>query len=300
MDTHELKWLDKFYQKLSNRNLSEHTLKNYQRDLNKLVTFCDAQSLSHWNEMDEQHIRLHVSQCHRKGLSGKSLQRALSSMRTFFAFLIEQGALKFNPAKQVKAPKTARKLPQTLDVDRVTQLLNIKGNDDLAVRDRAMFELFYSSGLRLSELTGLNVDSLLSDNQLRVLGKGHKERILPVGSKAVEALQKWLAIRHKLAGEDQQALFVSQKGSRLSPRAVQQRLRHWVLKQGIDAHVHPHMLRHSFASHLLESSGDLRAVQELLGHADISTTQIYTHLDFQHLARVYDQAHPRAKAKPKK
>ncbi|MEJ2142209.1 MAG: tyrosine recombinase XerC [Gammaproteobacteria bacterium] len=300
MDKHELEQLDKFYQKLRNRNLSIHTLKNYQRDLNKLVAYCDASAVSSWAELDEQHIRVHVSQCHRKGLSGKSLQRALSSMRTFFAFLIEQGDLKFNPAKQVKAPKSARKLPQTLDVDRVGQLLTIEGSDDLAIRDRAILELFYSSGLRLSELTGLNMNSLLSDNEIKVKGKGNKERILPVGRKAVAALKQWLSIRHKLSNENEKALFVSQKGTRLSPRSVQQRLRHWVLKQGLDTHVHPHMLRHSFASHVLESSGDLRAVQELLGHADISTTQIYTHLDFQHLAKVYDQAHPRARVKPKK
>ena len=300
MNASELKHLDDFYKKLRNRNLSVHTLKNYQRDLNKLVAYCDAQSIEHWTDLDEQHIRLHVSQSHRKGLSGKSLQRALSSMRSFFAYLIEQGVLKFNPAKQIKAPRTARKLPQTLDVDRVGQLLTIDGNDDLAIRDRAILELFYSSGLRLSELTGLNMNSLLSANEVKVVGKGNKERILPVGRKAVEALQQWLAIRHKLSNENENALFVSQKGSRLSARSVQQRLRHWVLKQGLDTHVHPHMLRHSFASHVLESSGDLRAVQELLGHANISTTQIYTHLDFQHLAKVYDQAHPRARAKPKK
>ena len=300
MDTRELKYLDDFYKKLRNRNLSIHTLKNYQRDLNKLIAYCDAQPIEHWTALDEQHIRQHVSQCHRKGLSGKSLQRALSSMRTFFAYLIEQGVLKFNPAKQVKAPRSARKLPQTLDVDRVGQLLTINGSDDLAIRDKAILELFYSSGLRLSELTGLNINSLLSANEVKVTGKGNKERILPVGRKAVEALQQWLAIRHKLSNENETALFVSQKGSRLSPRSVQQRLRHWVLKQGLDTHVHPHMLRHSFASHVLESSGDLRAVQELLGHADISTTQIYTHLDFQHLAKVYDRAHPRARSKPKK
>lgn len=300
MNAAAIKILNQFLKTLSNRHLSQHTIKNYQRDLNKLVAYCDAQSLLNWNELDEQHIRMHVSQCHRKGLSGKSLQRALSSMRTFFAFMIEQGKLSFNPARQVKAPKTARKLPQTLDVDRVGQLLNIAGNDDLAIRDRAMLELFYSSGLRLSELTGLNLNSLLSDSQLRVLGKGNKERDLPIGSKAQQALKQWLAIRHKFCDENEQALFLSQKGSRLSPRSVQQRLRHWVLKQGLDTHVHPHMLRHSFASHVLESSGDLRAVQEMLGHADISTTQIYTHLDFQHLAKVYDKAHPRARSKPKK
>lgn len=300
MDKHELKQLDEFYQKLCNRNLSVHTLKNYQRDLNKLVAYCNANAVSRWAGLDEQHIRMHVSQCHRQGLSGKSLQRALSSMRTFFAFLIEQGKLKFNPAKQVKAPRSARKLPQTLDVDRVGQLLTIEGDDDLAIRDRAILELFYSSGLRLSELTGLNMNSLLSDNEIKVKGKGNKERILPVGRKAVAALKQWLSIRHKLSNDNEKALFVSQKGTRLSPRSVQQRLRHWVLKQGLDTHVHPHMLRHSFASHVLESSGDLRAVQELLGHADISTTQIYTHLDFQHLAKVYDQAHPRARVKAKK
>jgi len=301
MKASELALLDDFYNKLRNeRQLSPHTLKNYQRDLNNLIGYCQQQSIKNWAALDEQHIRMHVSQRHRQGLSGKSLQRSLSALRTFFDYLIREGALKFNPAKGVKAPKVARKLPQTLDVDRVGQLLNIEGNDDLAIRDRAILELFYSSGLRLSELTGLNVDSLIGESEVRVLGKGNKERQLPVGRKAAEALKKWLAIRSNLRAEGEKALFVSQRGTRLSPRSVQQRLRHWVLKQGLDTHVHPHMLRHSFASHILESSSDLRAVQELLGHADISTTQIYTHLDFQHLAKVYDQAHPRAKSTRKK
>jgi integrase/recombinase XerC len=303
MNASELARLDEFYSKLRDeRNLSIHTLKNYQRDLNNLIAYCDAHALENWAALDDQHIRLHISQRHRQGVSGKSLQRSLSALRTFFRYLVEEGILKYNPARSVKAPKSARKLPQTLDVDRVGQLLTIQGTDELAIRDRAILELFYSSGLRLSELTGLNVNSLLGDNQVRVTGKGNKQRQLPIGRKALEALQSWLAIRHKLSAEGETALFVSKKGTRLSARSVQQRLRHWVLKQGMDTHVHPHMLRHSFASHVLESSGDLRAVQELLGHADISTTQIYTHLDFQHLARVYDKAHPRAhsRSKPKK
>lgn len=303
MDAAALGQLDEFYNKLRNeRQLSHHTLDNYQRDLNNLIQFCDASSIADWSALDEQHIRMHVSERHRKGISGKSLQRSLSAIRTFFDYLIQEGKLTFNPAKGVKAPKVARKLPPTLDVDRVGQLLTIEGDDDLAIRDRAILELFYSSGLRLSELTGLNVDSLTSETEIRVLGKGNKERQLPVGRKAAEALNKWLAIRNHFAAQDEPALFVSQRGNRLSARSVQQRLRHWVVKQGLDTHVHPHMLRHSFASHMLESSSDLRAVQELLGHADISTTQIYTHLDFQHLAKVYDKAHPRAHArsKPKK
>jgi len=301
MKTSELSLLVDFYKKLrTERQLSPHTLKNYQRDLNNLIDFCDQQAIDEWSTLDEQHIRMHVSQRHRQGLSGKSLQRSLSALRTFFDYLIHEGLLKFNPAKGVKAPKVARKLPQTLDVDRVGQLLTIEGTDDLAIRDCAILELFYSSGLRLSELTGLNIDSLLGDSDVRVIGKGNKERQLPVGRKAAAALKKWLLIRGNLSAEGEKALFVSQRGTRLSARSVQQRIRHWVSKQGLDTHVHPHMLRHSFASHMLESSSDLRAVQELLGHADISTTQIYTHLDFQHLAKVYDQAHPRAKSSNRK
>ena len=295
MDASALKQLDKFYDKLRNeRQLSPHTLDNYQRDLNHLIAFCMASSLENWPALDEQHIRMHVSQRHRKGISGKSLQRSLSAIRTFFDYLIQEGKLTFNPAKGVKAPKVSRKLPPTLDVDRVGQLLTIEGDDDLAIRDRAILELFYSSGLRLSELTGLNVDSLTSETEIRVLGKGNKERQLPVGRKAAEALNKWLVIRNHFAAQDEPALFVSQRGNRLSGRSVQQRLRHWVVKQGLDTHVHPHMLRHSFATHLLAGGCDLRAVQEMLGHADVATTQMYTHLSGQQLKDVYFSAHPRA------
>jgi integrase/recombinase XerC len=222
----------------------------------------------------------------------------LSSLRSFYQFLIRKHQLKNNPAIDIRAPKTARSLPDTLDVDALSQLLDIPADSILAIRDRAMMELFYSSGLRLSELTNLDLDSIdLVENSLRAIGKGNKTRILPIGRKAAEALQNWLSKRDTMAKPDESALFVSNRGKRISTRSVQQRLNYWQQKQGLDQHIHPHKLRHSFASHILESSGDLRAVQELLGHADISTTQIYTHLDFQHLAKVYDNAHPRARKK---
>jgi len=219
-------------------------------------------------------------------------------LRSFYQFLIRKHQLKNNPAIDIRAPKTARTLPDTLDADTLTQLLEIPGDSILAIRDRAIMELFYSSGLRLSELVNLDTcDIDLNENILRATGKGNKTRILPIGRKAAEALNNWLQQRVILAKVEEQALFVSQRGSRISTRSVQQRLNYWRKKQGLEQHIHPHKLRHSFASHILESSGDLRAVQELLGHADISTTQIYTHLDFQHLAKVYDKAHPRARKK---
>jgi len=280
------------------RQLSPHTLQAYQRDLQYLAEFLDSQSVTDLKQIDEHHIRRFIAWRHRQGIQSKSLQRQLAAVRSFFNFLLIQGRLAYNPAKGVQAPKLARKLPVTLDVDQTGQLLEIKADDPLAIRDKAILELFYSSGLRLSELVNLDLPDIdLRDAVVQVTGKGNKARRLPIGQKAIDALQNWLKRRKDFIQQDQSALFISQRGTRLSARAIQQRLRDWAIKQGIDIHVHPHMLRHSFASHMLESSGDLRAVQELLGHADISTTQIYTHLDFQHLARVYDAAHPRAKKK---
>jgi integrase/recombinase XerC len=294
-DTH---WLEKFFTCLhSERGLSLHTQEAYRRDLAKLTEFCDEQEIPGWKNLRGHHVRAYVSWRHRGGLGGRSIQRSLSAVRSFYHYLMREGAVQLNPVLGIVAPKSQRRLPHTLDVDQVGCLLEIPVENILACRDRAIMELMYSSGLRLAELVGLNMDKLdLRDEVVHVIGKGKKERIVPVGRFACTALQKWLDERVKLSVRaDEPALFIGRHGQRLTPRAVQLRMREWSLKQGLEASVHPHQLRHSFASHLLESSGDLRAVQELLGHADIATTQIYTHLDFQHLAKVYDRAHPRAR-----
>lgn len=278
------------------RRVSPHTLKNYQRDLDKLQRYCQQQILHHWDELRDHHIRSFAARLRRDGLGGRSMQRTLSAVRSFYNYLLREGIAKINPADTVSAPKQKRQLPDLLDVDQVNRLLDINTDDPLALRDWAIMELMYSSGLRLSELSSLDLlDIDRADQTVRVTGKGKKTRVVPVGRFALEALTQWLKIRTTFAKEDEQAIFVSKNGSRLSQRSIQSRMRQWAIKQGLDKHVHPHMLRHSFASHMLESSGDLRAVQELLGHSDISTTQIYTHVDFQHLASVYDKAHPRAK-----
>ncbi|MEX0942822.1 MAG: tyrosine recombinase XerC [Pseudomonadales bacterium] len=282
------------------RRLSQNTLSGYERDLRFLAVFCDETSIPDWRALKEHHVRTFIGSCHRKGLSGKSLQRRLSSIRTFFDYLVREGLSKGNPAVSISAPRTDQRLPRTLDPDQVSRLLEVKGTGWHTRRDRAILELFYSSGLRLSELVGTNVDSIdWSDSSIRVIGKGNKERLLPVGALAIDALKIWCEVREQLPNEkqyirDKDALFLSERGLRISHRNVQARINHWTRSQNIPGRVHPHMLRHSFASHMLESSGDLRAVQELLGHADISTTQIYTHLDFQHLSEVYDKTHPRA------
>lgn len=290
-------WIDDFIDHLAaERMLSPHTLSNYRRDLDQLAGYCGEQKIALWKELDTRLIRRYIAQQHSRGLSGKSLQRKLSSCRSFFRFLVREGRLSDNPALAVNAPKSPKKLPKPLDVDQLSELLNHPGMDPLERRDLAMLELFYSSGLRLAELVSLDLNNLdLRDASLRVTGKGRKTRQLPIGRHAIKAIDLWLEIREQMAAPDQTALFVSQRGSRISPRSVQLRLKRWGLLTATQGKLHPHRLRHSFASHMLESSGDLRAVQELLGHADISTTQIYTHLDFQHLAEVYDNAHPRAK-----
>jgi integrase/recombinase XerC len=294
----EINHIDAFIKSL--HHLSEQTRKAYLRDIGNFRGYCDLRNVESWRDVDGRQIRAYVSQRHRQGIGGRSLQRNLSAIRAFYRYLMKIKVVKNNPAQGIVTPKTAKKLPNTLDVDQSAQLVEIKADDLLSVRDKAMFELMYSCGLRLSELVSLNLDSIdLGDAVVTVTGKGNKTRILPVGQHAIQATQSWLKQRANLAAADENALFVSQRGSRISSRNIQQRLRHWSKKQGLDTHVHPHMLRHSFATHVLESSGDLRAVQELLGHADISTTQVYTHLDFQHLAKVYDQAHPRAQKKTK-
>ncbi len=290
--------LDAFYRYLRNeRQLSPRTLEAYRHDLEGLRDFLVERKIDRWQALDSPQLRLFVAQRHQAGLSGRSLQRLLSAVRSLYSYLIRERLCKHNPAVDLRAPKSPRKLPKALDADLTSQLLNDNSDDDwLAVRDHAMLELFYSSGLRLSELASLDVLALDSaQGEVRVLGKGNKTRLVPVGRLALEALERWLPVRMLVAG-DNPALFVGKQGRRLSARAIQLRVRAWGV-QHIGQNLHPHMLRHSFASHMLESSGDLRAVQELLGHADISTTQIYTHLDFQHLAQVYDQAHPRAKRK---
>jgi len=278
------------------RNLSPHTVSSYLRDCRKFARWCQSRNLEQLENIDSQHVRQCLASLHRQGLKGRSLQRWLSAMRTFMNFCLRNGWIRCNPVPGIQAPKAPRKLPNTLDVDQASQFVSIEGDTWLLVRDRAMLELLYSSGLRLSELAGLNLGDLdLADRSVTVTGKGRKTRTVPVGQQAVDALQIWLHRRRELAGSHEKAVFVSTRGGRLSRRAIQSRLSHHSLSQGMPEPVHPHMLRHSFASHMLESSGDLRAVQELLGHANLSTTQIYTHLDFQHLARVYDLAHPRAK-----
>jgi integrase/recombinase XerC len=298
MQTQALRLLEDFLEQLrSQKRASPHTVKHYRRDLEQLYGYCDGRSYGAWTDVRQNDIRTHIAARHRSGLSSKSLQRELSAIRSFFDYLLKKQYVEANPARQVRAPKQPRKLPKTLDVDQVTGLLEAGADSYLEVRDLAMFELFYSSGLRLSELAALNLGDMdLRGGSLTVLqGKGNKSRILPIGSKAISALNDWLMARSHFSIADPEAVFLGSGGKRLGCRAIQIRLQQWCRKKGMPQHVHPHMLRHSFASHLLESSQDLRAVQELLGHSNISTTQIYTHLDFQHLAEVYDKAHPRAK-----
>lgn len=299
-------WIDNFLKHLQNeRRLSPHTLSSYQRDLRGVVAYCESAALVDWSLLDAKHVRAYLAARHRQGIGGRSLARALSTLRSFLRFLIREGQLKKNVAQGVQAPKAPRKLPEPLDVDEMTQLLSATGDvdrdtdDPLIVRDNAMLELMYSAGLRLAELVSLDLGQIdISDGSVEVLGKGNKSRVVPVGRYAREAVIAWQHQRPSLASEGECALFVSKRGGRITPRAVQQRFRLRGIQQGITSRVHPHKLRHAFASHLLESSGDLRAVQELLGHADIATTQIYTHLDFQHLSEVYDKAHPRARKRP--
>ena len=297
MEAEALDWLERYFSHLQHeRRLSPHTLSNYRRDLSRLGEYCDSVGIDSWDKVDPKAVRSYVAWRHRKGAGGRTLQRELSALRGFFNFLLREGVVRNNPGVDIPAPKSEKRLPKALDVDQTARLVEIEGEGPLVLRDRALMELIYSSGLRLSEAIGLDIDSIdRRDASVRVVGKGSKARVVPVGREALKALERWLKVRGQLAVLEERALFVSQRGRRISPRSVQQRMREWGLKQGLDTRVHPHMLRHSFASHILESSGDLRAVQELLGHADIATTQVYTHLDFQHLAKVYDQAHPRAR-----
>jgi len=280
------------------RRLSDHTLSSYRRDLTRFRDWLEGRRAGPWEQLDQQTVRSYIAWRRRGGISGKTLQRELATLRSFYRYLLREGITDQNPVQGVRAPKAARKLPATLSADQLCSLLDQSDADPLMLRDTAMIELFYSSGLRLAELVAIDIEDIDGDDAiLEVTGKGAKTRHVPVGGQALKAIGHWLKVRGNYAARAQKALFVSRRGNRIHPRTVQQRFQYWALARGATRNLHPHLLRHSFASHLLESSGDLRAVQELLGHSDIGTTQIYTHLDFQHLAQVYDQAHPRARKK---
>lgn len=278
--------------------LSPATVDAYRRDLNRLVDWCARKEIDSVESLTQHDVRAFAAAEHRRGLSPRSIQRRLSALRRFFRYLRREGEISHDPGQGIRAPRVRRKLPEVLDVDQVLALLEIPEENDLATRDRAMLELFYASGLRVSELAGLSWGRLDSrEGLVRILGKGRRERVVPVGRYALKALEKWRRIQLTAIPGAVDRIFTSLKGLPLGVRAIQKRVAYWSQRQGLDQSVHPHQLRHSFASHILESSGDLRAVQELLGHANLSTTQIYTHLDFQHLAKVYDETHPRAKKK---
>lgn len=293
------KYLDSFIDYLKyEKRYSPNTSNAYQKDLSDFFIALENHDIDAWKNVTPKYIQAYVAKLHRQGLKRKSIQRKLAAIRSLFNFLLREDVVKNNPALDIQTPKEPRKLPETLNAEILDRLLNIKDKSPIACRDKAIMELFYSSGLRLSELHSLNAKQLDHQvNNITVTGKGNKSRITPIGSMARKALDSWLAIRVEMANFNEEALFVSNRGSRLTTRSIQMRLNYWQKKQNIEQHISPHKLRHSFASHILESSGNLRAVQELLGHADISTTQIYTHLDFQHLAKVYDDAHPKARKK---
>ncbi|HAS6185529.1 TPA: tyrosine recombinase XerC [Vibrio vulnificus] len=291
--------LDQFYEYLrAEKGLSLHTQRNYKQQLETMADHLHSMGLKEWPQVDAGWVRQLAGKGMREGMKASSIATRLSSLRSFFDFLILRGILTANPAKGVSAPRKKRPLPKNLDVDEVNQLLEVNEDDPLAIRDRAIMELMYGAGLRLAELVDIDVrDVHLRSGEIRVIGKGNKERKVPFAGMAVEWVGKWLKVRSGLADPSEPALFVSKLGTRISHRSVQKRMAEWGQKQAVASHITPHKLRHSFATHILESSNNLRAVQELLGHENISTTQIYTHLDFQHLADVYDQAHPRARKK---
>ena len=279
------------------RGLSPLTRENYARDITQLIKLADTNAL---NSLQNIHIRRFIASLHSKGLGGKSIARMLSSWRGFFEFLVNRKGFTSNPVIGLRAPKSPKTLPQALSIEQAVKLVDISDDAVLSVRDHAILELFFSSGLRLSEVVNLNIDALdFTEGTVIVTGKGNKTRIVPMGGHAIEAIQKWLILRVNITLKDtaSKPVFIGLQGRRVGARNLQLRLKEWSIKQGINSSVHPHMLRHSFASHVLQSSGDLRAVQEMLGHANISTTQVYTHLDFQHLSKTYDAAHPRAKKK---
>ncbi len=279
------------------RRLSVHTLSNYQRQLNQIVQIFNANGITDWGQVTPSAVQFMLAKSRKQGLHEKSLALRLSALRQFFSYLNRQGELNINPASGISVPKQGKHLPKNIDNEQIQQLLADDSKSPIDLRDKAILELMYSSGLRLSELQGLNLNNInIRAREVRVVGKGNKERLLPFGRYASQAIQQWLKVRSLFNPKDE-ALFVSQLGNRLSHRAIQKRVETWGRRQGLNSHLNPHKLRHSFATHMLEATSDLRAVQELLGHRHLSTTQIYTHLDFQHLANVYDQAHPRAKRK---
>ncbi|MEM7541915.1 MAG: tyrosine recombinase XerC [Pseudomonadota bacterium] len=282
-------------------NRSERTIDAYRRDLGRFSEFCQPDGgFNDWGDVDEHKVRSFVAARHRSGVGGRTIARELSAIRAFYRFLVQRGMVDRNPAQGVAAPKDQRRLPRALDVDQAVKLVSGEAKTEYEVRDAAMWELLYSCGLRIAELLKLTLaDMDLTARELRVLGKGSKERIVPIGEPAVAAIRRWLGLREHFSARATAsgAVFITRSGEAMTTRNAAKRLKQWALKNGVDCEVYPHMLRHSFASHLLESSGDLRAVQELLGHAHITTTQVYTHLDFQHLAKVYDAAHPRSKRK---
>lgn len=296
------KYLDDFIQMLrSEKYYSPHTCSNYQRDLKQFLDYLQQQQIQSWDKVRYEQVSGYAAKRFRLGRKSRSIARALSSIRSFYQYLVRNHVVEHNPAREVSAPKADKPLPKTCDAESLQRLLTPAADEDeLVLRDIAIFELIYSSGLRLAELVSIDLDDIdLAQKQLVVTGKGNKMRYLPVGSKAIEAIRRWLKLRPGyLRNTNESALFLSKLGKRISARNVQARLKNLVRHQGLGQHMSPHTLRHSFATHMLESSSDLRAVQELLGHVNIATTQIYTHLDFQHLARVYDEAHPRAKRKP--
>jgi integrase/recombinase XerC len=297
MDATEWQLAEDFLNHLKvERNLSSHTIAAYRRDLACLHDYCTSNDISGWGELRVHNVRRYAATRFAAGLSPRSIQRRLSGARSFMGYLIREGQLKNNPVAGVSAPKAPKRLPDALDADQMASLLDIKGDGQAAVRDRAIMELLYSSGLRLAELVGLNLGDVdTGDGLVRVTGKGNKERIVPVGKQALAAICVWQRVRANEADVEERALFVGRRGKRISPRTIQAMVRRRAMQAGLPKRVYPHLFRHSFATHVLESSGDLRGVQEMLGHADISTTQIYTHLDFQHLAQTYDKAHPRAR-----
>jgi len=294
--------LASFYQFLqSEKQFSQHTVKGYQRDITRFMAFCDSQSAACWDDIDEQHIRQFVSQVHRQGLGGKSIQRMLSALRRLFRYLQSNRRMRNNPAAHVQAPKSENKLPDVMHHQQIDQLLLTDSDEPLIVRDHTILELLYGCGLRLAELISINLNDInWQSNYLSVVGKGRKERHCPFGKQAEKMLKKWLKCRELLAKDDEKAIFVNNRGVRLSASGIRSRIRKLSLEKGISQRVYPHLMRHSFASHMLEASQDLRAVQELLGHAHLKTTQIYTHLDFQQLAKTYDAAHPRARKSAEK
>lgn len=289
--------IDDFVASLS--GYSKNTRQAYRADLRRFIEYFEKQGVRSWHEIDTHALRTYIAAEHRAGKSSASLARNLSTLRSLYTHLARRGVVTSNPVADVRAPRQPRPLPAVLDADQTARLMARKPEGFVEVRDLAMWEMLYSCGLRVSELVHLDETDLdLVAREARVVGKGSKERIVPIGKIAIKAVSLWLPERQTKLVADERAVFISRRGTRLTQRTVQQRLRAWALAQGLDQHVHPHMLRHSFATHLLESSGDLRAVQELLGHSNITTTQVYTHLDFQHLAKVYDAAHPRARRKP--